>query len=125
MKTHKKGQTLTALLVFMVIAITIAVAGATLMSINLANIQRIEQGTTTFQAAESGAENALIRLLRDPNYPGETLTVGTATVTITVTGNPNKTILSRAEDGNFVRKIQINTTYVNSILSISSWKEVY
>jgi hypothetical protein len=78
-----------------------------------------------FQVAESGAENAIIRLLRDPNYTGETLTVGTGTAVITVTGTTTKTIISSGTNGSYLRKVQIVVGYVNNVLTISSWEEVY
>src|SRR3989344_5586743 len=113
---RQKGQTLTALLVFMVIAITVTAGAATLMSLNLGNVQRVEMGTDILLAAESGAENALMRLLRNPNYSGETFTVDQATVTITVNGS---SIVSSATDGKFTRKIQVDTVYTNNILAVS------
>ena len=90
--------------------------------LNLGNVQRVEMGTDILLAAESGAENALMRLLRNPNYSGETFTVDQATVTITVNGS---SIVSSATDGKFTRKIQVDTVYTNNILAVSSWREIF
>lgn len=118
----QKGQTITALLIFMVIAISVTAGAAALMSINLAGLSKIEMGTDILLAAESGAENALIQVLRNPNYTGETMTIDNATVTITVNGS---TIESSATNGKFTRKIRVITDYNDNIMSVVSWKEVF
>ncbi len=92
---------------------------------NSQNTTKFQEGMIAFQVAESGAENAVIRLLRDPSYTGETLTVGSGTAVITVTGSSTKTILSSGTNGNYLRKLQIVASYVNNILTITSWQEVY
>lgn len=125
MKIFKKGQTLVTLLIFMVIGITITTAAVMMAITNSQNVTKFQEGMIAFQIAESGAENAVIRLLRDPNYTGETLTVGTGTAVITVTGTTTKTITSSGTNGSYLRKIQIVVGYVNNILTITSWQEVY
>lgn len=125
MKFFKKGQTLVTLLIFMVIGITITTAAVMMAITNSQNVTKFQEGMIAFQVAESGAENAIIRLLRDPNYTGETLTVGTGTAVITVTGTTTKTITSSGTNGSYLRKVQIVVGYVNNVLTISSWQEVY
>ncbi len=125
MKFFKKGQTLVTLLIFMVIGITITTAAVMMAITNSQNVTKFQEGMIAFQVAESGAENAIIRLLRDPNYTGETLTVGTGTAVITVTGTTTKTIISSGTNGSYLRKVQIVVGYVNNVLTISSWEEVY
>ena len=93
--------------------------------VNSLTITRTQEGILTDEMAESGAENALLRLLRDPSYTGETLTIDTGTVTVVVTGAATKTITSTATSGNFVRKVQVVAGYTNGIFSITSWQEVF
>jgi len=126
-KVHnlQTGQALITLLFFIIIALTVTSAGIIILITNSFAASTVEQGTDTYYAAESGIENALLRLLRDSTYTGETLSIGTATVTITVTSGNPITILSLAQDGKSIRKIQVQATYTNNILTISSWKEVY
>ena len=120
------GQTLVTLLVFTIVAITITSAAVVIILTNSAGTSRLEQGTNTYYSAESGAENALLRLLRDPNYTGETLPVGDASVLISVTNIGNTyTITSDATLGNFKRNIEVTATFVNNILTVDSWKEVF
>ena len=121
----KKGQTLVFLLVFMTIAITVTAAAVVLMVVNSQSANRMELGSIAYDVAEGGAENAILRLLRDPSYTGETLTIGTGTATITVTGSGPYTILSKGVSGNFLRQVEIQVAYSSGIMSITSWREIY
>lgn len=122
---QKKGQALLMLLVFSVIGLLVGSAATTLILVNSSNVQKSQAGLTTLQIAESGMENALIRILRNPNYQGETLTIGQGTATITVTGSGPFTLTSVGSIGNFSRTIQVIADYNNNILTVTSWREVY
>ena len=122
MKKNTQGQALLTFLIFVLISLTITSAASVVSLINSQSSQKIEQGTITAQAAESGVENALLRLLRDPSYSGETLSIGTSTVVVTISGS---TITSVATNGNFKRQIQVITSYTNNVLTITSWKELF
>lgn len=125
----QKGQSLVTLLFFMVISITITSAAVIVVLVNSVSASKLEQGVNAYYVAESGTENALLQLLRNPSYAGETLTVGSGNATITVSGggvNPY-TILSVGKIGNFARTIQVVATYnigTATPLSITSWKEI-
>jgi hypothetical protein len=122
----QRGQALITLLFFMIIAITITSAAVVILLTNSVSAQKLEQGTVSYYTAESGAENALLRLLRDPNYTGETLTIDGTTVVATVTKSGSVyTITSSATFGNFKRTIQVVATYVGNILTATSWKEEF
>jgi hypothetical protein len=122
----KPGQTLVILLAFMVIAMTVTIASVALTVSGSQSSTRQEVGADVYAVAESGAENGLIRLLRDPAYSGEILTVGSATATIVVTtvGNTS-TITSTGRMGNFVRVVQVTTITTNGVTTVSSWQEIY
>lgn len=121
----KQGQTLLMLLVFMIIAITITSAATMLIVVNSANTQKLEGGSIAYQIAESGIENALLRLLRNPNYTGEArLTIGSGTADISVSGSNPYTITSIGKSGSFSRTLQVIVNY-NGNMTISSWREVY
>lgn len=114
------------LLIFIVIAVMITTASVAMIVTNLQASDKLYQGTTALDVAESGAETAMIKLLRDPNYAGETVAVGTgqATIIVASAGATTKTIISKGTIGNFTRKIQVVADYTNSILTASSWKEI-
>ena len=64
------GQTLVTLLVFVVIATSITAAATAIMINTSQAASQVEKSFITTGVAESGIENALLRLLRDPNYTG-------------------------------------------------------
>lgn len=121
--TKDSGQALTMLLVFVTAGIIITTAAVTVALLNYQTAGKIAQGDYAYFLAESGAENALIRLLRDSTYTGETLPVGADTVTISVTGTSPKVITSTGVNGTVKRTIEVQVT-LTSTMSIVSWKEL-
>ena len=119
------GQALVALLVFTVVATTIATASIAIIIINSKRAQTLEQGTVARTIAENGIENALLRLLRDPNYTGETLTQAEGDAIVEVTSGTVKTITSRAVSRGFVREIEVVVDTSGYQLKIQSWKQTY
>jgi hypothetical protein len=121
---NQRGQALITLLFFMVIAITITGAAVVVAIVSTRSTTRFEQSTRAYYIAESGTENALLRLLRDPSYTGETLPVSEGSTVITVTGTGPYTIVSQGIVGTYKRAIQVNAQFINSALTITSWKEI-
>jgi len=123
--TH--GQTLIALLIFMMLAITITVTSASITVINTQANTAYTSGDLALQAAETGAENALLRLERDPTYTGETMTINSSTTaTITVSGTTTRTITvvgKVAGVGSFIRTIVVTATYSNNTFTVTNWAE--
>lgn len=119
---YKSGQIMVLLLVMMVIGIMITSAAVILTVTTTKSTSKMELGTLALSIAHSGGENAMMRLLRNPSYTGETLTIGNGTATVTVTGTSPKTITSIGRYGNFIRTVQIVATG-SGFLTVSSWKE--
>lgn len=120
----KRGQTLVILIIYVLVAITITSAAVVIMATNSKGTDKVYQGTTAYDVAESGAETAMLKLLRDPNYTGESLTVNGGTATITITGTTTKIITSKGSLGNFTRSVQATVDTSNNILTVTSWKEL-
>ena len=118
---NQKGQALVTMLFFMVIGLTITSAATIILFVNATAGSAVEQGETAYDVAESGIENALLRMVRNPNYSGETFAVGSGSVVIQVA---NGYATSTATVNNAVKKIEVKTVYNNNILSVSSWKEI-
>ena len=121
---NQKGQTLIILLTYMIIAIIVTTASIALIINSSRGTDKVYQGANSLDIAESGAETAMIKLLRNPNYTGETITVNTGQAIITVTGTNPKMILSKGTLNNFIRTIQVIITTTNNILTVTSWKEI-
>ena len=125
-----KGQALLTLLIFTIIGITVTSGAVVMIMVNSLSGTKQQQSEITYEIAQSGADNGLIRVLRTPTtYTGETLAVGSGSATITVTGNGGSTtpfiIISKGTNGNFVRTIQVTATYQNNVLTVTSRKEIY
>lgn len=124
-----KGQALVTLIFFMVFATTVTTAAILVIFVNSLSGSRLQDGTVAYQTAQSGADNALIRLLRDPSYVGETLTIGSGSATISVTGSGTSAspyvITSTGNVNDFIKKVQVTATYEDNELSVVSQKEIY
>lgn len=121
MRRTQRGQSLVILLVFMAVALTITGATATLIAVNSQTTSAFNEGQSAFEVAESGVENALLRLLRDPSYPGETLQVGLGSAIVIVNNN---VITSLGRWGGTTRKIQVSVSFNAGRMTIDSWREV-
>ena len=121
-----EGQALVTLLFFMVMGITITSAAAVILITNIRATSKVEQSTMAYYIAESGAEEGMLQIVRNPTFAGTktvSLNGGSATVSATQ-GNPI-TIVSTGQYNNFIRKVQIQTVYNNGKIVIQSWKEIY
>ncbi len=127
MKNNKQlksgGQALVILLFYTAIAFTVISFSIALAISNSMSSMREEQGNHALEIAESGAENSLLRLLRDPNYTGETLTVGTGDATVIVSGANTKTIVSTGTVAGFSRTVQVVADINSGIITLISWQE--
>lgn len=108
---------------FIAIGIAIITNSLLINTSQALSTSRTQQGAVVLGYAESGVENAILRLLRDPNYTGEVLTVGSGTVTITVSGSNPATIFSQAVSGQIRRSLLVTVDDSNNELVITSWKE--
>ena len=125
----QRGQALITLLFFALISLTITSAAVIIIMVNSSAIGKLQEGVLAYSAAESGIENALLHLLRDPNYTGvgETLTVDNASVIVTISPAGNsfpKTVTAIGTNGKFKRTVQAQMDYSNGYYTISNWKEL-
>jgi len=123
-----KGQALITLIFISMIGITVAAGAIMLVYINSQSGLKIQEGNSAYQIAQSGAENALLRLLRDPGYTGETgLLIGNGIVDISVSSESGSYIATASGSvGRFTRRIQINAHYNSDYeLIIDSRKEIF
>ena len=123
-KNKQSGQALITLLFFTIIAIMIAAVSISVISGGSLATGSIEQEESAYYIAESGAENAVLRLLRDPNYTGETLTIDGGSAQVVIAGNNPYIISSTGILGNIRRTIQVDVSYNNNVLSINSWNTI-
>jgi hypothetical protein len=123
MHSLQQGQTIIALLVFMMMAITLTTTAATITAINTRTNNSFIAGEQARLNAEIGVENSMQRLLRDNTYTGETMTLTDGTVTISVSGTNTKTIVSQGISGGLRRTITAVVTITNNVMTLNSWTE--
>ena len=70
MSLNQKGQVFVTLLFFVIIGVTIISAETIVLFTNILSGSTEEQGANAYYVAESGIEEALLRLNRNPGYAG-------------------------------------------------------
>ena len=119
-----KGQALVSLLVFMIVSITVTSAAVAVILVTNAQSSKFELAELVHNLADSGIENALIQLLRNPAYTGETMTTIDGSVQISVTGTNPLTITSRAQSATFEKTAVAVVDLSDNQLTVLSWDEV-
>lgn len=123
-KYMKKGQTVLMLLVISLILVTFVTTMVAMVFTIGRDTTTLGKGETALAIAESGTENAILRLLRNSNYTGETgLTIGGGQVEIAVTGTTTKTITTNVVFENVKRTVKADVAIVNGQLSVVSWSQ--
>ncbi len=121
---YQEGQTLVLLLVFVMMAIAITTAATFIIATNSKSATNVTLGLATRQMAEAGVENALLSLVRDPDFKGETFSLDMGTVTSSVSGTTIMNIISAATNGDYVKRVEVKATYSNNVLTPVSWKDL-
>lgn len=122
-KLNQKGDSLILLLVFVMVAIAVATSATFIIATNSISTTSVSEGLVTKQMAESGIERALLGFLRDPGYKGETFTIDTGTVVVTVSGTTTLVFDATATNGNYIKRVEVIASYSNNVITPISWKE--
>jgi hypothetical protein len=122
-RRSQTGQTLIALLIFMMVAMTVTLAATAVAIINIKATTSFASGEIALSNADSGVENALLQLERDPGYGGEAMPIGNGSATITVSGSGPFTITSVGASGNFRRTVTATVGYTANVLTLTNWSE--
>lgn len=121
----KSGQVAIMLVLIVTILSTITTAAVALAISTTRDTTTLTLGERALVVAESGAENAILRILRDPTYSGEnSLPIGPGSATITVVGSSPIVITSTGTIGDMIRTVQVNVSTINGKLTVVSWQEI-
>lgn len=101
----------------------LSTAAVAVVLANSLSSTRVTESIHALEAAEAGAENAIIRLIRNPEYTGETLTLASGNATVTVSGATSKIVRSVGLVGSFSRIINVGVTLTEGVVSVISWQE--
>ena len=124
MNIHK-GQALITLLLFVIISVTVTTGAIIVILLNAKSTNQISQANVCHSIAESGIENAMLQLLRNPSYTGSTFTLDGGTTAVQVASSAGVlTITSQASLGDYQSTVQAQATYNNNVLSLTSWKDL-
>lgn len=123
--TQQSGMALVTVLIFSAIAMVVIVTSISLTTITSQSSRTLLQGQRALHVAESGAENALMRLIRDPTYTQEELTIDDGTARIVVSGTSPRIVTVTGEVGNSVRQVEVQVSDQNGIMTVTSWKELF
>jgi hypothetical protein len=125
------GQALLTMLIFMSIGITMLTAATIVLVTNIFGSVTSEQSMTAYYAAESGAEDGLLHVLRNPSYNGTLppYAVGEAQTSVTITnettnGSTNATIIATGTYQQATRTVEIKTATTNGAVVVTSWQEI-
>jgi len=127
MNKSDSGQALIILIFALALAITI-LAGVTLAAITLSkNIYLTETAQTAYLGAESGAEYALMKLIRDPSSCTgltEDLAIDSAAVTLNYNlSGTTCTISIESQLANVLKKLQLQAQISGGRVTFCCWKE--
>lgn len=125
-QNYQKGQALLTIIFLMVIGMTVIVAASSIFGTGVLSTSTAEQGEIAYYNAESGAEDGILHLLRNPLLSGTVPSISQDTVSITNTIQTNNTatITSVGIYANAVRKIQVQLSNSSGKLTVTSWREI-
>lgn len=120
---YNTGQTLVTLLIFVAFAIVVTTTSVAIIISNTQSTTTLSKGETAHLIAESGVENAILRVLRDRSYTGESLDINGGTAEITVSGSSLIDITSVGSFQDFSRTIHTQTQFNQGVLEVVTWEE--
>ena len=123
-RTTISGQALVTVLFVTVIGMLVTTGAITAVMSAYGSTGINERGAVAYHIAESGAENGVLRLIRNPLYSGETVSFedGQAVVTVSTVGT-DVIVTSIGNMGSVSRKIVVHGHFSDVTFSIDSWKE--
>ena len=128
MKNQPKnaGMALVTVIVVSGLAMVVITAGVTLSILTSQANLGFLQGQKALYVAEAGAEEALIRLLRNPSFTQETLNIDGGTAIINISDNAGIKVIT--VDGQVVgakRWVVVEVDDSSGMMVVNSWQEQF
>lgn len=121
------GQALVGTLAIVAIASALVASIVLNSLINAESSLRFRQSNTVLNLAETALQNAIIKLERDPDYTGESLTLNDNRVIIEITGSNPKIVSVRSlnSSSEILRKLEAQVSFdSNGAISVNNWREL-
>jgi type II secretory pathway component PulK len=124
----KYGQAMIAILLVVALALIFITTTAVIYTSEADFSFNTRKSNEVYYNGEAALENAIIRIIRNPNYLGETLTLDDGSAIISVSIGPSPTqktinIKSISNSHKFIRNIQAIIDTNNHVVSLVSWRE--
>jgi len=123
--TMQTGQAIVTVLFISVVGMMVASGAMFALIGTYQSVTNTQLAARAFAAAESGAENGLLQLLRTPEYTGETFDIGpnaSADISVETLGN-NIVITSVGKAGDVEKSVIVRAHYTGLELIVDSWDE--
>lgn len=124
MKTNR-GQALIPVLIIIILVLSLGVAALDVSISNILLSVYEQEGRRVFLKTESALEEGFLKLLRNPNYLGESLQFEETSCTIVVAGSvSSKTVTVTCSSGKSIRKAQAQADFLQGKMTVSWIKEI-
>ncbi len=129
-KKHKiqqeKGIATLLIIVIIGAAVLIMAFSSSILGLGDLNMAYTAQkGKEAFYIADGCVEEALRRLKIDSLYTGDSLNLGSGSCIISIeSAGDSRDILIIGEVDDYQKRLEINATISNGIISINSWEEI-
>lgn len=120
---NKKGQALLIVILLSAIVLTIGMVTSSLSVANLQETIIFKEGVKTYFLAESALENGLIRLLRNPQYSGESLQLEGVPCIIEVSQEPVQ-VRAWCDTGQVIRRLEADVSFIDGQMQVSQFREI-
>lgn len=115
---------LIALMIFIVVGISVATTATMIVIDATVGVSQQQAGNAAIDVAESGAEIAILSLLRDPAYTGEVLSIGEGTATVSIEGENPYTLHVVGEIYASSRSLEVVVAREEGSWLVQEWYEV-
>ena len=116
-----QGHVLIVVLLLMMVGIfTITMATSLIITTSQSHASRMEADSLR-TAADSGVENAILNIRRNPGYTGGSTTIDGAVVNTSVVAGADYTITATASSGLRRQAFRVKVARTNGILSVTDW----
>lgn len=122
-RAKQPGNILVVVLVLMVVGITIVSMSLALVITTSQSMGGAMESDRMRAAVEGGIENAILKLLRNPSYAGESMVIDGVAVVVTVTQGAQTTIIATATSGEYKQRYRVLLERISGVLTVVSWQQ--